>query len=220
MYVGKIFPSRLKSDPSLWLLIASNGLTIYFALTESWGLLPLMAVYWSQSVIIGFFNFLRLLMLENFSTEGFTVNGHSVSPTKKTKVYTAFFFAFHYGFFHVGYLIFMFIFLLSGERAVGGGAEVSILALGLTISLFFINHGFSYFYNRAEDARKRSNIGSVMSYPYIRIIPMHLTIIFGGMFLSTENGASPLLLFLLLKSFADIVMHIAEHSVKKITTNA
>ena len=46
-----------------------------------------------------------------------------------------------------------------------------------------------------------------MFYPYARIIPMHLTIIFGSSF----GGTLPL--FLVLKTFADAIMHVVEHNV-------
>lgn len=51
-----------------------------------------------------------------------------------------------------------------------------------------------------------------MFFPYARIIPMHLTIIFGGMFLYLGIGSVfVLVLFLGLKAVADLIMHIIEH---------
>ena len=57
-----------------------------------------------------------------------------------------------------------------------------------------------------------------MFFPYARIIPMHLTIIFGCMFIEnvSENinndflAKTPLLLFMVLKTCADAAMHIME----------
>src|SRR3989338_7760044 len=69
---------------------------------------------------------------------------------------------------------------------------------------FFVNHLFSYFYNRPRDTKK-PNIGALMFYPYARIIPMHFTIFLSSSFL----GALPV--FLILKTFSDAVMHIVEH---------
>jgi hypothetical protein len=45
-----------------------------------------------------------------------------------------------------------------------------------------------------------------MFYPYLRIIPMHFTIIFGSML---PQGMLPL--FVLLKTGADAGMHLVEH---------
>lgn len=196
---------NLLGDPSLWLLLLSNIATIYFATTEHWNLSTILWVYWFQSITIGFFNFIRILQLKEFSTTGFKINGKLAQPTRLTKIFTAFFFLFHYGFFHFVYLIF----LLAGTFTktygnIPDSAEIKYIFL--TALLFFINHLFSYFYNKQKDT-ERQNIGSLMSYPYARIIPMHLTIIFGSAF----GGALPL--FLVLKTFADGVMHVIEHNV-------
>jgi len=193
------------SDLSLWFLLFSNIVTIFFAITENWNLSTIMWVYWFQSITIGFFNFIRILQLKEFSTEGFKINQQPAQRTQGTKIFIAFFFLFHYGFFHFGYLMF----LLSGKltnihRDTPNFAEVKYIFL--VSLLFFINHLFSYFYNRPKDT-KMQNIGSLMFYPYARIIPMHLTIIFGSLF------GSALPLFLVLKTFADVIMHIVEHNV-------
>ena len=78
----------------------------------------------------------------------------------------------NYGFFHFAYLIF----LLTGTftKAYGNIPNyVELKYIFLTALLFFVNHLFSYFYNRPRDTKKQ-NIGSLMFYPYARIIPMHI----------------------------------------------
>lgn len=163
-----------------------------------------MWIYWFQSVTIGLINFVRILQLKDFSTEGFKVNGQPVEPTPETRNSTAFFFLFHYGFFHFGYLIFLLTFT-AGEVFGGIPTPVEFQYIFLTSILFFFNHLFSYFYNRSRDTQKQK-IGALMGYPYARIIPMHFTIMFGFF-----GVALPL--FLILKTFADCIMHIVEHGV-------
>jgi len=46
-----------------------------------------------------------------------------------------------------------------------------------------------------------------MFFPYARIIPMHLTIIFGMLL-----GKGAIVLFLTLKTLADMIMHVLEHN--------
>ena len=135
---------------SLWFLIFSNFVTIFLAITQDWSLVSIMWVYWFQSITIGFFNFVRILQLKEFSTEGLRINGQSVEPTQSTKIRTAFFFLVHYGLFHFGYMIF----LLSGNFAIPYGQNFDILELKsifLTAIIFFVNHLFSYFYNKPKD---------------------------------------------------------------------
>jgi len=189
---------NLFGEPSLWFLLLSNLATIFFATKENWNLLTIMWIYWFQSITIGFFNFIRILQLKEFSTEGFEINGQPAQPTQGTKISTAFFFLFHYGFFHFVYIIRIFY----GNTP--NPAELKYILL--TALLFFINHLFSYFYNRPRDTKKQ-NIGSLMFYPYARIIPMHLTMLSGSAFVDA------LPLFLVLKTFADCIMHIVEHNV-------
>ena len=200
---------NLFQDWSLWLLLLSNGVTILLAVTQNWNVLALMWVDWFQSIVIGFFNFLRIRQLKEFSTEGLTINGHPAEPTQERKNYVARFFLLHYGMFHLVYFIFLLVFSLTGmlssvdENALNSADLKYILPTAL---LFLGNHVFSYFYNRPRDTG-RQNIGTLMFYPYARIVPMHLTIIL-GVFLG-----GGLLLFLLLKTLADVVMHVVEHRV-------
>ena len=139
------------------------------------------------------------------------MSGSALTPTRKTKVFTAFFFAVHYGGFHLVYLVFMLGFVAMARNPVVVGEGISSAAFGLAVFSFFLNHAFSFFYNRRGDVEKRAHLSTVMMYPYIRIIPMHLTIIFGNILLMAGYGLYALFLFLFLKTAADIVMHISEH---------
>lgn len=192
-------------DLSLMLLIISNIITIFFAIKGNWNLNIVMLIYWCQSVIIGFFNFLRILTLKNFTTKNFKINNQSVDATNSVKYSTAFFFLFHYGFFHFVYLIFLSIGFFENSSLFTNAGFLLIL---LNIFLFFFNHLFSFIYNFESDSKKTKNIGTVMFFPYARIIPMHLCIVF-GIFLS--NNIIALTFFMILKTFADIIMHQIEH---------
>jgi len=218
MSISNQLKRNIFADTSLWFLLLSNIITIFFAINENWSLSTIIWIYWFQSITIGFFNFIRILCLKEFSTEGFKINGISAKPTQSTKVFTAFFFLFHYGFFHVVYAIFLLFGAFSamyGENSIlgtfsamhGNSPDATDLKyIFLTAMLFFINHLFSYIYNRPRDTKKQ-NIGSLMFYPYVRIIPMHIIIM-----ISFSSGSS-LFFFLMLKTFADIAMHIVEHDI-------
>lgn len=196
LYLKNKIKKNIFTDPSLVLLIASNLISVFFAIRDGWQISTVMLVYWFQSIIIGFFNFVRILQLKNYSTIGFKINGQSTSPTQGTKVFTAFFFLFHYGFFHVGYLTFILT-----RSQINPAQYQSILLMAL---LFFVNHLFSYIYNKPND--KEQNIGTLMARPYSRIVPMHITIVFGAFL-----GAAVLPFFLILKIIPDVLMHIKEH---------
>jgi len=202
-------------DGSIWSLVAANVLSLAVAYYQDWSTVSLMAIYWGQSVIIGIANVFRMLSLDHFSTENFTMNGQRVEPTTGTKIQVAFFFAIHYGFFHLVYLFFLFGFMID-KGSSGAATEVELFEpwFWMCVAAFALNHFWSYRYNHELDRQGTPNIGTLMFTPYLRIVPMHLTIIFGGMFMNTGGS---LLLFGVLKTLSDIGMHAVEHAqLKKI----
>ncbi|MEM8884468.1 MAG: DUF6498-containing protein [Planctomycetota bacterium] len=200
---------------SAWAILASNAITMAFAWFQHWDLRPLMVIYWCQSIIIGGFNFARMIKLRQFSTEGLKSNGQPVPETAKGKWSTAIFFAIHYGFFHVGYLVFLLIEVGGGSpRDRFGGpwepSTIDLFLIGAGIFSFLVGHGISFRKNVEADLAGRPNLGTMMFLPYARIIPMHLTIIFGFWF-GSQRGA--VMLFMTLKTVADLIMHHVEHRV-------
>ena len=187
-------------DGSVWSLVAANILVLIVSVIEDWSLGNMMLVYCVQSLVIGVSYFMRMLSLDKFSTKNFKINNRSVEPTRSTKIQTAIFFAFHYGFFHLVYLLFLF----SGKYGdLGVDIGLYLCSIG-----FMINHYYSYRYHRESDRRGTPNIGTLMFTPYARVLPMHLTIIFGA---SMIGGG--VLFFGILKTIADVVMHQIEHKI-------
>ncbi len=208
--VGPIVPGRYSSLA----ILLSNLAAIAVAVVQNWDLRPLLIVYWAQSVIIGFFNFIRIIKLKDFSTEGLTSNGKRVTEDAKGKWSTAIFFLVHYGFFHFGYAIFIGA-ASFGKMDTADGEKWAPLqsdTVGVLVAIlgFFISHAFSFRQNVKADLAGRPNLGTMMFLPYARVVPMHLTIIFG---LGMGNNRWALFLFLLLKTGADVLMHKVEHRV-------
>lgn len=197
-------PESPLADSTLYGILIGNAFTLSAAIVQHWSAGPLLWIYWAQSVVIGVLNVVRMLRLREFSTDGFTSGGVQPPPTRQTKVRTAVFFALHFGFFHFVYLVFLV------SSPIGGGLpRGQALTVGVSIATFALAHGYSLWRNEGRDFRdKKPNIGTLMFYPYLRIIPMHLTIIFGSMVL---QGALPL--FILLKTAADAGMHAIERAI-------
>ncbi len=194
---------QFRSDRSVVPLLLSNLLTVVWALFEGWRILDVMLVYWVQSVVIGYYNYHRIMDLKKFSTKNFEMNDRQPAPTPATKKSVARFFALHYGIFHAVYLGF----ILSKESG-----EISLSSFGIIacIVAFIFNHRYSYQHNKERDSQRVPNIGTIMFFPYARIVPMHLTI---GLAVSLgTNSVKALLVFLLLKTIADVIMHMIEHA--------
>lgn len=191
-----------QTDISLFAIIFGNLLSIILAFIYGWDLGEVMWIYWGQSVVIGVLNFVRMWNLQEFSTKGLSSNGSPVAPTHKAKRGMALFFLVHYGGFHLGYMVFLWVQMPLSEVAAS-----NMTLMMVCIGAFVFSHLFSMLHNKQADFKhKKPNLGTLMFYPYMRIIPMHLTIIFGSMLPMVG-----MLLFMILKTFADAGMHIVEH---------
>jgi hypothetical protein len=195
-----------KLDSSVQSLIVCNLVVIVWAVIEKWSIFTLMWIYWTQSVSIGIFCFIRMLTLKKFSTKNFQGGGSGkpLAATTLTKIHTSIFFLFHYGGFHLAYAAFL----------VAPGKSAEPVPVVLAGTLFFVNQFFSFVYNRERHGLRRLNIGKLMFFPYMRIIPMHVTI-FAAQLLREKydvalDGRLTLALFLLLKTVADVVMYIKQ----------
>lgn len=186
-------------------LIAVNAATVALALALDWPVATLLWPYWVQSIVIGYFSRKRILALGRFSTEGFTMNDRAVSPTPATQRSVANFFAVHFGFFHVVYLVFL---MAQHAGQLRWWDWAGLLVLGVS---FAWNHWLSFNQNVEADRAGTPNIGTLMFLPYGRIIPMHLTIIVGGAL--GGDSAWSVLVFGALKTAADVLMHHVEHRV-------
>jgi hypothetical protein len=191
-------------------LIFSNLLVIIFAVVDRLSAINILWIYWAQSVIIGIFNFIKILSLKEFSTEGFRQGNKPVLPTRGAKISTAFFFLFHYGFFHFIYAMFLGSFSKFG---ISKGREFETSYFLYSTGMFFISYLVEFINSRKEETDDLPNLGKIMFTPYARIIPMHLTIILGGFigaagsFLSADTNIAIIVLFIGIKTVVDLITH-------------
>jgi hypothetical protein len=204
-----------------------NVVALAIAWWQRWPMLLLMTTYWVQSVVIGWYSGRRMLELRRFFANGVRYDEDEPpdehvrrliaaglpTPERFAKRNTVKFFAMHYGLFHFIYLFIMLIVIQTGEKP-GGMAVPEIMQRDLlwiaAISLAFVlTHRASFFRNLEHDRQGRPNIGTLMFLPYARVIPMHLTFIFG----LTMGYTGAVLFFGALKTFADVLMHWVEHRV-------
>lgn len=198
--------SGLVQDRSVLFLLLSNLLTIVLALVQQWDVSSLLWIYWGQNLVIGYFNIHRIMDLDEFSTSGFKMNNKPVKPTRETQRQVAWFFAMHYGIFHLVYFVFL-------VKDSGLDSSISLFGVMVCIFAFYLNHGFSYRYNREREAGRIPNIGNIMFFPYLRVVPMHLMVILGGVL--HGSGTFYLLVFMLLKTVADVAMHVIGHAMAR-----
>lgn len=189
-------------DPSTVLLFVSNIATIVVAIWQQWDIATILLVYWGQAVSIGFFNILRIRLLNSPAFSGMSVNGVSADTIPGVQNFLVKFFIGHYGAFMIMYLVFILVFF-----------DANLLAAVPGIILFFTNHAFSYQYNSQRDLKHLKSGTRLIFFPYLRIIPMH--IIIAGAAIFSKAGAFSVIVFLSLKTIADLAMHIIEHKFGK-----
>ena len=191
-------------------LIFSNLLVIFFAIVNDISAIDVLWIYWSQSVIIGIFNFIKMITLKDFSTEGFKQGSKQMLPIRATAISSAVFFLFHYGLFHVVYAVFLGAFsTISHSTSTGSGTTFLFISAGM----FFISYLIEFINSSKEQTDELPNIGYIMFAPYARIIPMHLTIILGGFIgvagglFSTNTNLAIIILFTAIKTVVDLITH-------------
>jgi hypothetical protein len=186
-------------------LVLANLAALVTALWFDWPPTALLWPYLLQSLVIGGFAVRRMLTAPRICTKGLTSNGKQVPATRAGRISTATFFTFHYGFFHLIYAVF-----IGGWGSWPQGMDLwATLAL---VATFAWGHANSYRRNRSVEDEVPANLGTLMFLPYLRVIPMHLTILFGGLAFG-GGGTWALLLFTLLKTASDVAMHYAEHAI-------
>jgi Family of unknown function (DUF6498) len=189
---------KVFSNPSFLFLLAGNLYCIWYYENHPNAFTTVVWIYWFQSICIGLFNFLDLLTVKNYDTGDLKINNKPVTAGNKGCV--AWFFFFHYGFFHIGYAVF----LLVGP----GIRSVDKIMLLLGVSVFFLESILNFIRQKQIERTLTINIGTMFFLPYLRIIPMHLMILLPAFF-----GWKPSLLFLGLKMGADILSFLLYHRV-------
>jgi hypothetical protein len=222
--VGRILPGEVIHDFPVLSLILANAVTIVLAILGNWDLTTVLFIYWSQSVIIGIFAVISMLGADTAALAA-DLDKPLKDPGRTQRCSTrhvwlyksslAGFFALHYGLFHWVYFSFLV------ESGIFGPVNFSDPGIWLSCGLFFANHLYSHIRYRHEGPRGTGFIGEEFFSPYQRIIPMHMTIIFGSIVVTAlqifgiESTLPVLVLFLLLKTRSDISAHRIKHAQKE-----
>ncbi|NWF50315.1 MAG: hypothetical protein HXY49_07220 [Ignavibacteriaceae bacterium] len=191
-------------------LITSNAAIIVFALIENWSAQEVLAIYWLQSVIIGIFNVLRILSLKEFSTKSLKTAHKNPRSPRAFKVSTAIFFLVHYGFFHFVYAMFIGSFYVIDESEK---SNIDSKYLLISTAVFFINYLIEFIKEKNTKSETLPDLGKIMFAPYLRIIPMHITVTLGGFvmaataFFSFNAGFILIIILMVLKTFIDLITH-------------
>jgi hypothetical protein len=220
-YTGGMRIAARLLHPSSLLLIAANLLPLAGIFFWRWDTFLLLALYWMETAIIGFWTMLGLALAPFFAPRGAT----RTSPF----IIVPFFLAHSGVFMGVHFLFLWSLFAGNWPKLVHGPQDFIdriVIGEGLWIPLaaFFLSRGVSFFFsffgpmllpawtfaardaaNAGDDPRSEA---SLMKRFYGRIVIMHLTILFGAAIASVVGNVGPLVLMVALKIAADLALHL------------
>lgn len=190
-------------------LICVNLFPVFGVLYWGWDVFPIMLLFWSENVIIGFYNVLRMIACEFKEASAWIA-----------KLFMIPFFIVHYGGFTAAHGIF--VFALFGESylrdSFGPRPDVIwqvVLEYNLifAVAALFLSHGYSFVRNYlGRGEYRRYTLTKLMGLPYGRVVLLHITLILGGfLIILLESPTAGLLLFILLKIVMDLRAHLREH---------
>jgi hypothetical protein len=184
---------------STLVLVAANLVPVAGVLLFDWDLGKLMVLFWAESGIIGFYNLLKMAVVQRWAV-----------------LFSGPFFIGHFGAFMAVH--FLFVYELFVARATGADsalAEVGrfLFTLWPALLALLLSHGLSFFYNFLGQGEYRGkSMREQMAEPYGRVMIMHVTVIVGGgLSLMLGSPDAALLLLVALKVAADVTAHRKQH---------
>jgi hypothetical protein len=177
-------------------LFLSNLIPLIGVLFFGWSVSTILILYWSENVIIGFYNIIKMAMAK----------GKAKGPKAYERIFLIGFFAVHFGIFTFGHAAFVFSFF--------GTNNPSFNSLLPALLPLFISHGISMFVHFIKNKEyERVSFDNLFFQPYKRVVIMHLTIIFGAWVATAFHLPSLVLVVLIfLKITVDIFFHKKEHT--------
>ena len=216
----QVLPGDLIHNYPVISLVFANTVTIVLAVLGNWDAAMVMFVYLIQSIIIGIFSVVSILGADTAALRAdlqrpIDEQGGTETVTNRFAWFyqciLAGFFALHYGLFHLGY------FFVIVDSDLFGTVNLSDPGIWLACGLFFANHLYSHITYRHAGPKDYRFVNENFFSPYGRIIPMHLTILFGSIIivalqiLGLTTTLPVLVLFLILKTYSDINAHLIKH---------
>jgi hypothetical protein len=205
-----LLPQLSRKDwlrPSVLALIAANAFPLVGVFLFHWDVFPLLLLFWSENVIIGFFNAVKMLAAQSEGTQW------------SAKLFLVPFFTFHYGMFTFVHGVFV-ITLFGGGLKAGASFPSPEMFVRLVreqhltwaVLGLFASHAVSFCHNFIAGGEfRRARINALMGQPYGRLFVLHITILLGGfLMMALHSPVAGLALLVVLKILLDLRGHLKE----------
>lgn len=179
---------------SLFFLMVSNFVPLYGVFVLHWQWYPILFLYWAENVIVGFFNFFKIIIAAKF---------------EKKKYGVALFFLIHFGLFVFCHGLFL--------SFVPHEQTFVVLFVGISASLFsiFLSHLASFIlqFILAKGYTKITDT-ELLYEPYPRVIILQVVIIFGAIVANLfQSNALMVALLVVVKTVVDAVLYLKKQHV-------
>ena len=194
--------------PSVIALLLANLVPVFGVLVLGWEVFPLMFLFWSENVIVGVFNALKMLLAAPENPLSWAA-----------KLFMIPFFCLHYGMFTFVHGVFVVALFGGGMNHGAGFPDLQTFwrimqenHLGWAVLGLAVSRGISFVTNYISNGEyKRASLPMLMQQPYGRIVVLHLAIIGGGFLMAAlHSPAMGLLLLVALKTALDLRGHLKE----------
>jgi len=202
--------------PSGVVLVAANLVPVAGVLFLGWSVFATLLLFWTENVIVGAFNVLRML----------TATPRLVAMWA-VKLFMIPFFVVHYGLFVTVHGVFV-LALFGGVQVRGFPTPATfyaaVQAAGIAPAAWALalSHGVSFAFNYIGAGQYRTAlVPQLMFRPYGRVMVMHIVTLVGG-FLVQRLGSPVIALVLLvvLKTGLDLIAHLREHAPRLVVGDA
>ncbi len=199
-------------------LLVVNAIPLVGVLFLGWDLATIVATYWLENGVVGLFAIGRIATASGTSVLSSAVAAATASRVGGLeRLFLVPFFCVHYGMFWAIHGVFVWLALPAMFAGFGGGDPFApmgpdagvVLVMGVPLLL---SHGASFVFNWLGGGEYRASTPSAeMAAPYVRVVVLHLTIIFGAFavaFLGAPIWA--MVVMVALKTGVDVAAHLAE----------
>jgi hypothetical protein len=219
--ISRVLPGEYELSPPVYSLLSANLITIVLAIIGNWDAATTIFIFWAQSVIIGIFTIASIIGADTLAIkadieardrergEDITLDPRRIR--RQQFMFAGMFFV-HYGIFHLAYYDFII------NSAILGPVDIMSPGIWASCAIFFANHLYSFLFYRTRERRGEEYVNLAFIAPYFRIVPMHLIIFIGAIIIvvlsifGITSTLPVLVVFLLLKTAADLAMHLWKHT--------
>jgi hypothetical protein len=204
------------SSASVLVLLLANLFPLFGVLFFSWSLQNVLFLYWSETAVVGLFSVLRVPLA-------------AVNSTRTPRLIVVISFITGFGGFMLGHALFLVMLFIpfisleatSLEAIFLEAAKIFLEPISWGFVALILSHGFSFVKNYLIGGEwKIADVKDIIARPLVRMVFMHIALIFGLLPTIIFGQSLPILgLLIALKIMLDAGFHVQEHTqVRKISS--